>query len=34
MPGFSWPRNKLDDLGTFYYEWNDAEHEFLDNKIE
>jgi hypothetical protein len=34
MAGFSWPRNKLDDLDKFYYEWNDAEHEFLDNELE
>jgi hypothetical protein len=34
MAGFSWPRKKLDDLSRFYHEWNDAEHEFLDNELE
>jgi hypothetical protein len=34
MAGFSWPLNSLDDLDRFYYEWNDAEHEFLDNELE
>ena len=34
MAGFSWPRKKLHDLDVFYYEWNDAEHEFLDNELE
>lgn len=34
MAGFSWPRKKLDDLDRFYYEWNDVEHEFLDNELE
>lgn len=34
MAGFSWPRNNLDDLDNFYYQWNDAEHEFLDNELE
>lgn len=34
MAGFSWPRDKLKDLDKFYYEWNDAEHEFLDSELE
>jgi len=34
MAGFSWPRNKLDDLDKFYHGWNDVEHEFLDNELE
>jgi len=34
MAGFSWPREKLQDLDVFYHEWNDAEHEFLDNDLE
>ncbi|MXS82403.1 nucleotide-binding protein [Nitrosomonas oligotropha] len=34
MAGFSFPRKELDDLDKFYYEWNDAEHEFLDNELE
>jgi hypothetical protein len=34
MAGFSWPRDKLRQLDEFYYEWNDAEHEFLDNELE
>jgi len=34
MAGFSWPRDQLRELEQFYYEWNDAEHEFLDNELE
>jgi hypothetical protein len=34
MAGFSWPRDRLNELYTFYNEWGDAEHEFLDNEIE
>lgn len=34
MAGFSWPRDKLRQLDEFYYEWDDAEHEFLDNELE
>lgn len=34
MAGGSWPRKMLEDLERFYYEWNDAEHEFLDNDLE
>lgn len=34
MAGFSWPRHKLDDLRKFYYEWDSAEHEFLDPELE
>ncbi|MFS1859859.1 hypothetical protein BCU54_001905 [Vibrio lentus] len=34
MAGFSWPHNKLDELNNFYYYWNDAEHEFIDNELE
>lgn len=34
MAGFSWPAKELHDLKKFYYEWNDAEHEFLDNELE
>ena len=34
MAGFSFPRKMLEDLDRFYYEWNDAEHEFLDNDLE
>ncbi len=34
MAGFSWARSELKDLHKFYNEWNDAEHEFLDNELE
>lgn len=34
MAGFSWPRDQLRQLDDFYYEWNDAEHEFLDSELE
>jgi hypothetical protein len=34
MAGFSWPRERLDQLETFYHEWDDAEHEFIDNELE
>lgn len=34
MAGFSWPRSKLDQLKSFYHDWSDAEHEFLDQDLE
>ena len=34
MAGFSFDSEKLDDLHEFYYNWNDAEHEFMDNELE
>jgi hypothetical protein len=34
MAGFSFELKALDDLDKFRYEWNDAEHEFLDTKLE
>lgn len=32
--GFSFRRSRLRDLDTFYHEWHDAEHEFLDGELE
>jgi len=32
--GFSFNMEALNDIDRFYYEWNDAEHEFLDKKLE
>ena len=32
--GFSFELKQLQDLNIFIHEWNDAEHEFLDNKLE
>ncbi|MDK2593523.1 hypothetical protein [Pseudoalteromonas obscura] len=34
MAGFSWPRDSIKELEKFYYEWNDADHEFLDKELE
>lgn len=34
MAGFSFQLSKLDDLREFYYEWNDAEHEFINSDLE
>ena len=32
--GFSFRRSRLKDLDAFYHDWDDAEHEFLDNELE
>lgn len=34
MAGFSWSLEKIRDLESFYQEWGDAEHEFIDNELE
>lgn len=34
MAGFSFDSEKLDDLRDFYYDWDDAEHEFMDDELE
>ena len=34
MAGFSFDIGRLDDLYNFLNTWNDAEHEFLDKKLE
>jgi hypothetical protein len=34
MAGFSFHVGRLDDLYKFLHTWNDAEHEFLDKKLE
>ncbi len=34
MAGFSFDSERLNDLHEFYYNWNDAEHEFLDEQLE
>ena len=34
MAGFSFARSALDQLDSFDYKWDDAEHEFLDPELE
>jgi hypothetical protein len=34
MAGFSFDVSRLDDLYNFLHDWDDAEHEFLDRKLE
>lgn len=34
MAGFSFDLDRLDHLYDFLHRWNDAEHEFLDKKLE
>ena len=34
MAGFSFDPESLDDLREFYYNWDDAEHEFMDDELE
>ena len=34
MAGFSFDSEKLNDLHEFYYNWDDAEHEFMDDELE
>lgn len=34
MSGFSFDLDHLDDLDKFYFNWNDAEHEFLTKSLE
>jgi hypothetical protein len=34
MAGFSFEVDRLDDLYGFLHGWDDAEHEFLDKKLE
>ena len=34
MAGWSFERSRLNDLWTFMYEWNNAEHEFLNQRLE
>ena len=34
MAGFSFHIKEIDDLYKFYYEWDDAEHEFNNKKLE
>ena len=34
MAGCSFERSRLNDLWTFMYEWNNAEHEFLNQRLE
>lgn len=34
MAGFSFDSERLDDLREFYYNWDNAEHEFMDEELE
>ncbi len=34
MAGFSFPSSRLEQLDSFWHEWTDADHEFLDQELE
>lgn len=34
MAGFSFERSRLNDLSNFFYDWGNAEHEFLNKTLE